>query len=114
MPKALNPNFLSIMCDTLNAGTAKALLELGASPLERTAKVCVNSRLVHVRRKETCFHLAAEAGSGDVINVLRMHGKLSVSCLREVVNRRSMLERTALEDLAFRHTSRCQNEKGEF
>ena len=104
---------LHIACSHGNAGTAKVLLELGASPLERTAKVYVNSRLVHVRGKETCFHLAAEAGSGDVINVLRMHGNLSVSCLREVVNRRSMLERTALEDLAIRHTSHCQNEKGD-
>ena len=111
--KNKDKTLLHIACSHGNASTAKALLELGASPLERTAKVYVTSRLVHVHGRETCFHLAAEAGSGDVINVLRMHGNLSVSCLREVVNRRSKLERTALEDLAFRHTSRCQNEKGE-
>ena len=101
---------LHIACSHGNASTVKALLELGASLLERTPTVVVREH--KPCGDETCFHLAADAGSGDVVNVLLKHGNLCVSCLRILVNERSKLKRTPLEDLMVRHVPFYLKEKG--
>ena len=111
---------LHIACSHGNASTAKALLELGASPEERTPIVrkqvrakCGKSAYVY-NGGETCVHLAADAQSGDVINLISdlWHKKHHWS-LRKLANARSRGRRKALELLATRNTPLYKAAKGE-
>ena len=102
---------LHIACSHGNASTVKALLELGASPLQCTG-MYINSSTLSEGGGESCVHLAAEAGSGDVIDVLRRHGNICENCFKDLVNASSHSKRTPLEVSAIRHLDIYKEEKG--
>ena len=113
-------NLLHIACSHGNASTAKALLELGASPEERTPIVRKQARAACRRLNhgyyggETCMHLAADAQSGDVINLISdLWHKQHHWSLRKLVNARTTGRRIALELLATRNTLLDKAAKGE-
>ena len=110
---------LHIACCHGNASTAKALLELGASPSERTPSVVEtirtgcggHKRIKRYHAEETCMHLAASVNSGDVINVLRSNCRSEVC--RDLANSQCADKRTPLEVLILRGSPVYTRVKGE-
>ena len=95
---------LHIACSHGNTSAVQALLALGASPLERTADLEHDrynfegyDRIMKSCGGETCMHLAAQAGSGDVIQLLH------ASC-GQLVRTRCSGDRTPLDFVAIRST----------
>ena len=110
---------LHIACFHNNKSTVKALLELGASPLEYTPLVerqfytgCLGlEEKTVVSGGQTCVHLAVEAGRGDVINLLRQNCKQ----IGELVNAPAKGEPqiSPMETLTICHTRHYLFHKGE-